>query len=211
MSLIFRAMSQRAAFVEHLAQHSDAGRLHSQDAVFSTTPTMRVRSHPELSQIKDPHAMLSLPEFIREGVPEVIQRRMDRDRDPHALLTLPEFIKENPSPELLRPTSARPARGTSISYSNGIPEIQDHDTLTPPVATRAMKSSRSRSVSEPLSWFLSKSSSPTPPSGLGTKRSSTKKAQRQSSPHDKVPEIQGKCHHLYCHGYLEVTFHMQKL
>lgn len=200
---------KRAAFVDHLAQHSDAGRLHSQDAVFSITPTMRVRSQPELSQIKDPHAMLSLPEFIREGVPEVIQRRMDRDRDPHALLTLPEFIKETPAPDLLRPTSARPARGTSISYSNGIPELQEHDTLTPPVAAKAMKSSRSRSMSEPLSWFLPKSSSPTPPSSLGTKRSSMKKVPRQSSAsHDSVTEMQEILDVTYVAEYHENLHHV---
>ena len=45
---------QREAFVTRLARHSDAGRLHAQEAVLPKKRT------------KDPDAMLSLPEFIRE-------------------------------------------------------------------------------------------------------------------------------------------------
>jgi ubiquitin-protein ligase E3 D len=67
---------QRQAFVEHLAGHSDSGRLHDQDAVLS-------------NRIKGPEALLTLPEFIRETVPPEAVKA-----DPHTVLTLPEFIKE---------------------------------------------------------------------------------------------------------------------
>lgn len=49
--------SQRDAFVERLLDHSETGRLHDQDAVL------------QLPKTKDPDALLSLPEFIREPMP----------------------------------------------------------------------------------------------------------------------------------------------
>ena len=183
-----RIMSQRAAFVEQLAKHSDAGRLHSQDAAFTT----RARSHPNLSsEVLDPHAMLSLPEFIREGIPEAVRRRMEIERDPEALLTLPEFIRENPPPELAHPSSIRQARGLSISYTNGSSRSRDEPSTSvlSPTATKIIKGSRSRSMSEPLSWLLPKSSSPTQSSG---RKASGKKLSRQSSTVEAVPEMQGK-------------------
>jgi ubiquitin-protein ligase E3 D len=189
MRLISVKMSQRAAFVEQLAKHSDAGRLHAQDAVFSTTSAIRVRSHPNLTEGLDPHALLTLPEFIREGVPEAVQRRMTIERDPEALLTLPEFIKENPPPELLRPSSIRQSRGISVSYSSVMHQPDESSSpIAAPTATR-VKGSRSRSMSEPLSWFLPKSSSPTQGSG---RKSSTKKLSRQGSVRESAPEVQGK-------------------
>lgn len=78
--------------MEHLVQHSDAGRFHGQDAIL----------HPK---VKDPHALLSLPEFIRESIPESV-----RMEDPRALLTLPEFVKELPPPHIINaqvPTVSR--------------------------------------------------------------------------------------------------------
>lgn len=48
---------QRHTFTAQLAEYSDAGRIHAQDA--------ELRPPRE----KDPEAMLSLPEFIREGIP----------------------------------------------------------------------------------------------------------------------------------------------
>ena len=76
---------QRDAFVEQLANHSDAGRFHAQDATFQPPRT------------KDPEALLSLPEFIREAVPPEAQRL----EDPLALLTLPEFVREPPPTRVL--------------------------------------------------------------------------------------------------------------
>ncbi|CAG8582027.1 16654_t:CDS:2 [Acaulospora colombiana] len=71
----------RRKFVEQLATHSDAGRLHNQDATIPSSP-----------RIKDPDALLTLPEFIREAVPPGIQTTLN---DPNALLTLPEFVRES--------------------------------------------------------------------------------------------------------------------
>ena len=50
--------------------------MHAQDA------TLQAR-------VKDPEAMLTLPEFMREPLPE-----SERIKDSEALLTLPEFVKE---------------------------------------------------------------------------------------------------------------------
>ncbi|KAF9500763.1 hypothetical protein BDN71DRAFT_1440251 [Pleurotus eryngii] len=86
-----RDTAKREAFVEHLAQHSDAGRLHTQDA--------ELHDHPRL---KDPNALLSLPEFIRESIPET---SLSRDEDMDALLSLPEFVKELPPPRVLMKSS----------------------------------------------------------------------------------------------------------
>lgn len=97
--------------MEQLAQHSVAGRLHGQDAVL----------HP--TRIKDPDALLTLPEFMREGVPAESIRQ-----DPRALLTLPEFVKEAPPPHLLTPS-------------------------TPPVVTRIKKSRSRSMSAPALSWL----------------------------------------------------------
>ncbi|KAF5379249.1 hypothetical protein D9615_005935 [Tricholomella constricta] len=75
-------LAKRDAFVEQLANHSGAGRLHGQDAALQP-------------RAKDPHALLSLPEFIREAVPPASIRA-----DPQAMLTLPEFVMEPPPARL---------------------------------------------------------------------------------------------------------------
>ncbi|PVG01457.1 hypothetical protein CPB86DRAFT_104586 [Serendipita vermifera] len=92
----------RRKFVEQLATHSDAGRLHNQDATIPSSP-----------RIKDPDALLTLPEFIREAVPPGIQTTLN---DPNALLTLPEFVREsqqmkiaNGSAESNGATTSRPS------------------------------------------------------------------------------------------------------
>jgi hypothetical protein len=79
---------QRDQFVEQLANHSEAGRLHEQDATFP--------------KVKDPEAMLSLPEFMSEPIPQHL-----RYSDPTAMLTLPEFVRE-PPPEIFLPQEAPP-------------------------------------------------------------------------------------------------------
>ncbi|KAF5379165.1 hypothetical protein D9615_006003 [Tricholomella constricta] len=112
-------LAKRDAFVEQLANHSGAGRLHGQDAVLQP-------------RAKDPHALLSLPEFIREAVPPASIRA-----DPQAMLTLPEFVKEPP-----------PARLDDADSE--IPEITSH---------KSKKGLRHRSLSAPsLSWLRSSSS-----------------------------------------------------
>ncbi|KAJ6612696.1 HECT-like ubiquitin-conjugating enzyme-binding-domain-containing protein [Mycena sp. CBHHK59/15] len=99
-----RDVAKREAFVEHLADYSDAGRFHGQDAVLQPTRT------------KNPEAMLTLPEFIRESVPETV-----RLEDPKAMLTLPEFVKEMPPPHVTSPPTPasairkKPVRTRSMS------------------------------------------------------------------------------------------------
>lgn len=79
-----RDVQKRQAFVDKLAEHSGSRRIHAQDAVFSPV------------KLKDPNALLTLPEFIREAVPSALQPRLD----PNVLLTLDEAAREHPSPPL---------------------------------------------------------------------------------------------------------------
>ena len=169
---------QRVAFVEHLARHSDAGRLHSQEAVF-LSPTARLAQQALSTRTSDPHALLTLPEFIREGIPEHIQQRIEFRRDAETLLTLPEFIKRYPRPESLRPD------GQVIDHCSTEP-----GTPAPLSSTRPGK--RLRSASEPLAWLWSGSSSRSSspgPSILRRHRSS--KLGRQISFSALVPTVHG--------------------
>ncbi|KAG5646393.1 hypothetical protein DXG03_003716 [Asterophora parasitica] len=120
-------LAKRDAFVEQLANHSKAGRLHGQDAILQP-------------RIKDPHALLSLPEFIREAVPSGSIRV-----DPQAMLTLPEFVKESPPSHL------------DEADLGEMPEMTTH---------KAKKGLRHRSLSAPsLSWLRSSSKSGSSSSG----------------------------------------------
>ncbi|KAI0701041.1 HECT-like ubiquitin-conjugating enzyme-binding-domain-containing protein, partial [Cytidiella melzeri] len=170
-----KAQEKRAAFVEQLANHSEAGRMHSQDASFVQT-SLRSHSQPSLGEsTHDPHALLSLPEFMREGIPDAVQHRMQLERDPEALLSLPEFMKEHPLPH--SPPVTPPSRKQSISQL----EQSGHDLLVTPASQR-VKGHRSRSMSEPLAWLLSakpSSASSTPKSSL--KRGSSKRLRPGSS------------------------------
>lgn len=107
--------------MEKLAQHSDSRRIHDQDATL----------HP---RTKDPNALLSLPEFIRESVPPELIKS-----DPRALLSLPEFVKEPPPSHLLPPNEAAPTSERSFS------SLQ---------VSKLIKGTRTRSSSAPpLSWL----------------------------------------------------------
>lgn len=123
-SISLLILGQRQEFVEQLALRSGVGRLHDQDAVLNPSRT------------KDPEALLSLPEFIRETVPVGMQQA-----DPETILTLPEFIKEPLPPDVNVP-----------------PPVHSAVTTT--------KRRRSRSMSAPsLSWIFgaaSKAPSPGP-------------------------------------------------
>ncbi|EIW54928.1 uncharacterized protein TRAVEDRAFT_30892 [Trametes versicolor FP-101664 SS1] len=147
-----RDHEKREAFVTRLVRHSDAGRLHSQDAVLGR------------NRAKDPDAMLSLPEFIREGVPEGMQLKMQME-DPKALLTLPELLRE-PVPEHMVQPQPRP----------------------PPLShKKSFKGMRSRSMSAPpLAWLLPsspRSSSPgTPPELKEAKESKRSRMSRLKRP-----------------------------
>lgn len=133
----------------------------------------------------DPCALLSLPEFIREGVPEEIVEEMEFRRDAEALLTLPEFIKRYPQPELMRPPSS--------TDTHMRPNLSEPDFSTPPPAVRPAKN-RSRSMSEPLSWLLSgsnsRSSSPIGGS-TSTSRKYKSKLNRPRSSNGSVPTVHG--------------------
>jgi hypothetical protein len=98
-------LSQRDAFVEQLVHHSEAGRLHDQDAVLPKTP-----------RTKDPDALLSLPEFLRQSVPDSV-----RLADPNALLTLHEFFKESAvseqTPQSPPPSISKSKRSRHRSFS----------------------------------------------------------------------------------------------
>lgn len=107
--------------MEKLAQHSDSRRIHDQDA------TLQPRT-------KDPNALLTLPEFIRESVPPELIKS-----DPQALLSLPEFVKELPPLHLVAEDEAAPTVERSSSSSQ---------------VSKLIKNTRTRSSSAPpLSWF----------------------------------------------------------
>ncbi|KAI0090432.1 HECT-like ubiquitin-conjugating enzyme-binding-domain-containing protein [Irpex rosettiformis] len=180
-----RVQEKRAAFVEQLASHSEAGRMHSQDASF-IQPSHRSRSQPTLvDDTHNPHALLSLPEFIREGIPDTVQHRMQLERDPEALLSLPEFMKEHPIPQSFK------------------------DSQNPPAAQK-VKGHRSRSMSEPLAWLLSaKPSSSSNGSGLGIKRRGSKRHMRpESSSGTSTPIIEEALEVSYVAEYHENLHHV---
>ncbi|CCL98723.1 uncharacterized protein FIBRA_00728 [Fibroporia radiculosa] len=175
-----RDREKRDAFVEQLMRHSQAGRMHSQDAV--RTPPGAARD-----KLKDPNVMLTLPEFIREAVPETLQLKM-QIADSQAMLTLPEFVKE-PVPE------------SAIR--------------SPPRRTRSVKGARNRSMSAPpLAWLLGSSSrpssrptSPAPASPVEVKKSRSSKIQRVSSA-ITVPALQS---HLNVHYVAEYHENLQHI
>ncbi|KAI0370636.1 hypothetical protein BV20DRAFT_966594 [Pilatotrama ljubarskyi] len=155
-----RDQEKREAFVTRLVRHSDAGRLHSQDAVLPMTRT------------KDPDAMLSLPEFIREGVPEAVQLKMQME-DPKALLSLPEFVRE-PVPEHLAQPTARPP---PLSRKKSLKGMRSRSMSAPPLAWLLPSSPRAASPStppevkemkEPRRSRLSRSKRPGSSSGITT-------------------------------------------
>ncbi|EIN08486.1 hypothetical protein PUNSTDRAFT_87923 [Punctularia strigosozonata HHB-11173 SS5] len=148
-----RALQQKETFVNHLAQHSDARRLHDQDA------ERRERQ-------RDPHALLTLPEFMREAIPAELQRELDAD--PEAMLTLPEFIRQPVPPGLVASTS------------------RSEQQIATEEATKRPSSSRSRSLSAPpLAWLLSRESSRPGTPGSAEKekeRSLSRKGSKKSRP-----------------------------
>ncbi len=147
-------------------QHSESGRLHSQDAVLAPSGSARFKG-------KDPEAMLTLPEFIRETIPDSVQLKMQM-ADPCALLSLPEFVKE-PVPQ---------------DYGN-------LSALPPPRRWRSGKDTRSRSMSAPpLAWLMpssSRSSSPGATSSGESKKTRSSKARRVGSAIASNSSLQGNC------------------
>ena len=94
--------------------------------------------------MKGPEALLTLPEFMREPLPE-----SERQKDLEALLTLPEFVKE-PIPSHISYSNLEKEKGKKIE------------------AITTTKRDRSSSA-PPLAWFRSTSSrGSASPSNLGS-------------------------------------------
>ncbi len=109
---------QRDAFVDQLFQHSEAGRIHNQDA-----------EH----QVKDPEALLTLPEFMRESMPQ-----SERRKDDEAMLSLPEFVRE-PIPSHI---SSKMSKKNEESAKDPKPKKRSRSLSAPPLAW--LKSSASK-------------------------------------------------------------------
>ncbi|TCD70683.1 hypothetical protein EIP91_002058 [Steccherinum ochraceum] len=171
---------KRAAFVEELVKHSGAGRMDSQDATFSVSSTPRSSS---ATKMQDPNALLTLPEFIREAVPEAVNERMHMKER----ISLPDFVKE-PIPQQV--TRARHSRIQSVSVANeaAISESDSADVLgtsRPSSKTGKPKNHRSRSLSAPpLAWLLS--NGPTRP----TSPAKASRTSRPGSSHARLPSLE---------------------
>ncbi|THH19287.1 hypothetical protein EW146_g1847 [Bondarzewia mesenterica] len=107
-----RNLIRRQEFVEKLIEHNAVGRMHSQDASFQP-PKLK-----DTPKCRDPDALLTLPEFIRESIPSGLQR----PADPNAMLSLPEFVREAmpesappPPPPVSRSSSKKGLRNRSMS------------------------------------------------------------------------------------------------
>ncbi|KAG7095414.1 hypothetical protein E1B28_006163 [Marasmius oreades] len=124
-----RDNEKREAFVSHLAEHSSAGRLHDQDAVLQPI------------KVKDPNALLTLPEFIKEAMPMERQQLLD----PQALLTLPEFVKEMPPPHILAKMNSGSASPPSSTISRLKKKNRDRSSSAPPLSLSWLRSSSSKS------------------------------------------------------------------
>ncbi|KAH8829406.1 HECT-like ubiquitin-conjugating enzyme-binding-domain-containing protein [Flagelloscypha sp. PMI_526] len=132
--------AKRAEFMNTLALHSSAGRLHNQD---SLPPSSRHR-------LKNPETMLSLPEFIRESLPKDIEQQREDER----MMTLPEFVRE-PPPSTHHDSNANAEDPTASSSS-----------VSKKASLRSLTRSRSKSLSS-FPWLKHRSASgsgtPTPP------------------------------------------------
>ncbi|TRM63640.1 HECT-like ubiquitin-conjugating enzyme-binding-domain-containing protein [Schizophyllum amplum] len=128
-----RDNAKRTAFVEQLAEHSDARRFHGQDASF-LPPRERA-----------PEALLTLPEFIREPVPAESIRQ-----DPHALLSLPEFVRETMAekPEPVSPPPSATSSMHRLRHSKSMKRMRSR-SMSMPSLPWLKSSSRSRSGSIP--------------------------------------------------------------
>ena len=110
--------------MEHLVRHSEAGRIHGQDAVLQ-------------NKMKEPEALLTLPEFMRESLPE-----SERQKDLEALLTLPEFVRE-PIPSHISHSNLEKEKGKFLETKT--PTKRDRSSSAPPLAWFRSTSSRGSS------------------------------------------------------------------
>ncbi|KAJ8502042.1 hypothetical protein ONZ45_g11903 [Pleurotus djamor] len=132
-----RESARREAFVEHLAQHSDAGRLHMQDA--------ELHQHP---RTKDPNALLTLPEFMREAIPD---SALPKEQDMDDMLTLPEFVKSStpPSKKEISPLLVSPA-SPSKKKRNRVRSLSAPSMSWLKSSKSEMKASRSTGLPQPV-------------------------------------------------------------
>ena len=115
--------------------HSGAGRMHGQDAVLQP-------------RVRDPQAMLTLPEFIKETIPA----DSDLLRDPSVMLTLPEFVAQSIPPENMEDTRVKKSR-------------RSRSLSAPPLAW--LKQSKSLTNLSSLAKGKNKESSKSPRGGFG--------------------------------------------
>ncbi|KAF5310946.1 hypothetical protein D9619_008085 [Psilocybe cf. subviscida] len=151
---------QKEAFVEKLIQHSGAGRMHGQDAILQP-------------RVRDPEAMLTLPEFMRESLPAAHEHTRDLD----AMLTLPEFVQEPMPPFLLQS------------------ELDEDEHFTLPDLESSSKSgkkkNRHRSLSAPpLAWLRSSSYK-----GSSSSHSTTNKGKGKEQPNQAFNIVYVAEHH----------------
>ena len=162
---IRRDIANKEAFVEKLVNHGSSRRLTSQDAVF----------HHDRAELRNPDAMLTLPEFIRERIPDDCLKQMEHQqfRDPDALLSLPEFVKEPPPPDRIEEeeeeVEEEDGRRRSHSSKHSITSIKSVSSKSSKKSERSAHGSafsrfsrkgskiglRARSLSAPpLAWLL---------------------------------------------------------
>lgn len=110
--------------MEQLLHHSDAGRIHSQDAVL---------------QIKDPEALLTLPEFIREPLPD-----SERRKDLQGLVSLPDFVRE-PIPSYMSSQNQN-----RLGKHNSKHQKRNRSSSEPPLAWPWLLSSAAKAVNGSL-------------------------------------------------------------
>ncbi|CAE6408046.1 unnamed protein product [Rhizoctonia solani] len=130
-----RDNAKRDAFVTQLAQHSSHGRLHAQDAVFSSPP--KERNHAS-----DP----SLGVFDSSKESDNI--------DPNMMMTLPEFVKSHPGPSLKPPSpvnTSNPGHPRLLKKSSklGLQQGRGRSNSAPPLAWLTGKTSSARSPLAP--------------------------------------------------------------
>ena len=124
-------VEQREAFVAELVRHSESGRLHAQDAVY----------HP---RTRDPHALLTLPEFIREPAPaEPLEKETS---------ALSEPAQDSPPPEINESKTKKSNRKRSMSAPH-LPWLRS-GSRSPALGSHSPKSKPQASNAEPLGTRL---------------------------------------------------------
>ncbi|KAJ1311846.1 hypothetical protein OPQ81_010307 [Rhizoctonia solani] len=128
--------AKRDAFVTQLAQHSSHGRLHAQDAVFSSS----------LKERRYPGSAINLG--VSDGSLE--ESRKTSNVDPNTMMTLPEFVKSHPGPP--------PKPPSPVNISN-----PGHPRLLKKSSKLGLQGRGRSNSAPPLAWLTGKTSSPRSP------------------------------------------------